>query len=219
MYIGAEYCPYCGAERWAMIIALDKFGNFTGIEYMQSAPAPEAYPNTSTFTFVNATYSSPYITFVPVEAKDRSDLPLMTPTANETALETKYDSAGSIPFIDFGEQYTLVGSQYLPQVLRAGDSATGAPYNWTEIASQLNTPSSLIAQNVDGGANRLIAAICKMDGDQPVSVCNQPFAQTVAYIRSASGSSQLIVSDAVWTGPSRSVAAARFAPTRSTAWV
>ncbi|HUC04207.1 MAG TPA: DUF929 family protein, partial [Acidimicrobiales bacterium] len=28
-YVGAEFCPYCGAERWAMYIALSKFGTFS----------------------------------------------------------------------------------------------------------------------------------------------------------------------------------------------
>src|SRR5580704_4304478 len=26
LYIGAEYCPFCAAERWAMIAALGRFG-------------------------------------------------------------------------------------------------------------------------------------------------------------------------------------------------
>ena len=30
LYIGAEYCPYCAAERWAMIVALSRFGTFSG---------------------------------------------------------------------------------------------------------------------------------------------------------------------------------------------
>ena len=27
-YVGGEFCPYCGAERWAMINALSRFGTF-----------------------------------------------------------------------------------------------------------------------------------------------------------------------------------------------
>ena len=26
LYVGAEYCPYCAAERWAMVVALSRFG-------------------------------------------------------------------------------------------------------------------------------------------------------------------------------------------------
>ncbi len=39
LYIGAEYCPYCAAERWAMIVALSRFGTFTGLSTIHSATA------------------------------------------------------------------------------------------------------------------------------------------------------------------------------------
>jgi len=220
LYIGAEYCPYCAAERWVMITALDKFGNFTGIDYMQSASSPEPYPNTSTFTFVNANYTSNYISFVAIEQKDRAENALMTPTSAEQALMNQYDSAGSIPFVDFANQYTLVGSQFVPQELRVGGSPTAAPLNWTDVASQVNSPSSVVAQNIDGATNRLIAAICKIDGGQPVSVCNQTYAQAVAFIRNApSNNSQLGVSETILTGSPQSVVTGRFAPARLTTWV
>jgi len=212
LYIGAEYCPYCAAERWAMIVALDKFGSFTGIEYMQSAPAPEVYPNIATFTLKNATYSSQYISFVSFEQVDRNHLALQTPDANSTALMNKYDSAGSIPFVDLGNQYTLTGSQYTPPTL--------ANANWTQIAAQLNTPSSTYALYIDAAANRLISIICKIDGGAPPSICSQALAQTASYIRlSTSSGSQLLASDAVLSGPAPSAVAARFAPTRLTDWV
>ena len=28
LYIGAEYCPYCAAQRWALAVALSRFGTF-----------------------------------------------------------------------------------------------------------------------------------------------------------------------------------------------
>src|SRR5712671_6765504 len=37
LYIGAEYCPYCAAERWAMIVALSRFGTFSGLTTIRSA--------------------------------------------------------------------------------------------------------------------------------------------------------------------------------------
>ena len=37
LYMGAEYCPYCAAERWAMIVALSRFGTFTGLATVHSA--------------------------------------------------------------------------------------------------------------------------------------------------------------------------------------
>jgi len=214
LYMGAEYCPYCAAERWAMIVALDRFGSFTGLEYMQSS-ATDIYPNTATFTFLHANYTSAYITFVPVEQYDRSDNPLMTASASQTSLMSSYDSAQSIPFVDIGNRYTLVGSQITPPILRAGQSATGNPYNWTEIGSQLNNETNPFAQNIDGAANRLIAAICKVTDGSPTSVCSN--ALTVSYIRSVpSGSSQLLVSDVVPIGPFSSSGAPPPPPSRFT---
>jgi hypothetical protein len=207
LYMGAEYCPYCAAERWSMIVALDKFGNFTGLKYMQSS-STDIYPSTPSFTFVGTTYTSPYISFVSVEQLDRNSKPLETATANETALLNQYDSKASIPFVDFANLYAITGSQYSPSVL------TNA--NWTQIASQLDNVSSPYALNIDGAANHLIGTICKIDGGSPSSVCSQSFAQTVSFIRSSpSGGSQLLVSDAVFRGTPSSAETARYAPDRS----
>jgi hypothetical protein len=211
LYMGAEFCPYCAAERWAMIVAFDKFGNFSGIQYMQSS-STDIYASTPTFTFVHATYTSNYVAFVTVEQLDRNSAPLQTATTEETTLLNTYDTGQGIPFVDFANQYTIVSSQYLPSVLANG--------NWTQIASQLNTPSSTYAMNIDGAANRIISAICKIDGGAPTSVCSQSFAQTLSYTRaSPSGGSQLLVSDAALRAPALSAAAARFAPTRVARWV
>src|SRR6267378_5203283 len=98
LYVGAEYCPFCAAERWSMIVALDKFGTFTGIQNSKSAALPESFPNTPTFTFRNATYASNYISFVSVEQLDRNHTRLQNVTADQTALITTYDTTGSIPF-------------------------------------------------------------------------------------------------------------------------
>ena len=32
VYIGAEYCPFCAAERWPMVVALSRFGTFSGLQ-------------------------------------------------------------------------------------------------------------------------------------------------------------------------------------------
>ena len=56
LYIGAEYCPYCAAERWAMIVALSRFGTFKGLATVHSAVSngagdAEPDPDTPTWTF------------------------------------------------------------------------------------------------------------------------------------------------------------------------
>ncbi|MDA4114033.1 MAG: DUF929 domain-containing protein [Thaumarchaeota archaeon] len=178
LYVGGEYCPYCAFERWGMIVALSRFGNFSGIEYMQSS-ATDVNPNTPTFTFEKANFTSPYITFVAVEEYNRSSESVIwhpLTTAEQTLVSTY--STGGIPFIDIGNSYVVTGVQ--DQLVLTTLNLSGQ--NWTKIAPQLNDPQSPVAQGIDGTANSLITAICKIDGFQPSSVCAQPYATiTLAY--------------------------------------
>ena len=177
LYIGAESCPYCAAERWGMIVALSRFGTFKGLATIRSAErngagTAEPFPLTATFTFVNATYTSKYLTFTSVEEltniPDKATggyTPLQTPTAAQQALIQKYDAAnnGAIPFIDYGNKFMSVGASYNPGVLSG--------LSWTQIAGDLSTPSSAVAQGVLGTANYATAAICGLTGDQPATAC------------------------------------------------
>jgi len=175
-YMGAEYCPYCAAERWAMIVALSRFGTFTGLSTVHSAVAngagtAEPDPDTPTWTFAHASYSSPYLAFTPVEIQTNIPDPstgtytlLQKPTSAQQALVNKYDgSGGSIPFIDFGNHYVITGVSYDPAVL--------AGLSWATVAADLSNPNSAVAKAVDGTANYITAAICKMTGNQPASAC------------------------------------------------
>jgi hypothetical protein len=65
--------------------------------------------------------------------------------------------------MDFGNKYVSIGSPYDPGVL--------AGLSWSTIASDLHNPSSPVAQAVNGTANHITAAICKMTGNQPASAC------------------------------------------------
>jgi uncharacterized protein DUF929 len=177
LYIGAEYCPYCAAERWGMIVALSRFGTFKGLATIRSAErngagTAEPFPLTATFTFANASYTSKYLTFTSVEEltniPDKATggyTPLQTPTAAQQALIQKYDAAnqGAIPFIDYGNKFMSVGASYNPGVLSG--------LSWTQIAGDLSTPSSAVAQGVLGTANYATAAICGLTGDQPATAC------------------------------------------------
>jgi hypothetical protein len=183
LYMGAEYCPYCAAERWGMVVALSRFGTFSGLATVHSgikngSGTTEPYPGTPTWTFVNSKFRSDYVTFTPVEMN--SNIPdsstggyttLQAPTAAQQALLTKYDAppyvsssnSGAIPFVDFGNKYLIVGASYDPGVL------TGL--TWSQIATDLHDPSSKVAKAVNGTANYMTAALCKLTGDTPASAC------------------------------------------------
>jgi thiol-disulfide isomerase/thioredoxin len=168
LYIGAEYCPYCAAERWALIVALGRFGTFSGLQTTTSS-STDIYPNTPTFTFRGATYTSAYIDFRAVETSDRDQRPLQTPSASEQQVLSKYDPAGSIPFVDLGNKYAMSGATFSPDLL------VGA--SWQAIASELQDQSSAQAKAIVGSANLVTAAICKMTSDKPASVCSSPAIQ------------------------------------------
>jgi len=183
LYMGAEYCPYCAAERWSMIVALSRFGTFSGLSTTHSASVngaggTEPYPNTPTWTFHGSSYTSQYVTFTPVEMQtnipDKSSgsyTNLETPTKAQQALLNKYDvppyvpsgSSGAIPFVDFGNKYLIAGASYNPQVLSG--------LSWATIAADLKNPDSQVAKAIDGTANYMTAALCKMTGNQPASAC------------------------------------------------
>jgi len=161
-YFGAEYCPYCAAERWPLIIALSRFGTFTGLSTTTSS-STDVYPNTPTFTFHGATYTSSYITFQAVESTDRNGNALQNPSSAQQALVTKYDKADTIPFLDLGNKVVLLTPSYMPDLL--------AGKTWSDIATALTNPQSSESQAILGSANQLTAAICLLTSNQPSSVC------------------------------------------------
>jgi hypothetical protein len=191
LYIGAEYCPFCAAQRWAMVVALSRFGTFSQL-YQTTSSATDVYPSTPTFTFDPKLYKAPvytsqYVDFVPVEetgnVQDSSgNYPILqTPTAAQQKLFSTYDvppyidaaNAGSIPFIDIANKFVAIGvaSGYSPQDL--------AGKQWADIAGSLADTSSSVSQHILGSANYLTAGICMATGQQPGSVCSTDVIQTI----------------------------------------
>ena len=183
LYMGAEYCPFCAAERWPLTIALMRFGTFSGLEYMTSS-ATDYSPNTPTFTFLHATYTSKYISFVSVEMLGNKPVngsypTLQTPNASENALMSKYDgptascsTGGCIPFIDFANKAVDVGATYDP--LSVLDS-----YSWNTTSENLYNTSSLQSSSIIGQANIFTAEICNIDNNTPQSVCGQQYIKRI----------------------------------------
>jgi thiol-disulfide isomerase/thioredoxin len=162
LYIGAEWCPYCAAERWAMAVALSRFGTFSPLKGIHSS-ATDVYPNTATLSFYKARYTSKYLVFTPVENEDINHTLLVKPTPAQQALWTKYAPPGdSYPFIDIGNRY-VASTTYDPQVLHG--------LSWGQIATDLHNPSTAVAQGAAGSANLFTAAICRITGNAPANVC------------------------------------------------
>lgn len=177
-YAGAEGCPYCAAERWAIVVALARFGRFSGLTLMESNPTIED-PNTPTLSFLHAHYHSRYLRANLIELKGRQFShsrgfypDLVTPSATESREMSRYDSppyvprgySGSIPFILIGGRYLWIGSAYEPTML---DGQT-----WLTISQAIHSGRGAMAQQVLANANAMTSAICAVDGGRPAGICH-----------------------------------------------
>jgi hypothetical protein len=175
LFIGAEFCPYCGAERWSMVLALSRFGTLSGLMETTSSPW-DAYPATATFSFRNVGYTSKYLSLVSVEheTNDTSGSgtrkpfqPLTTAQANLwSKYSQQFGQQTGYPFVDIDNKFFVMGPSYVPDVL--------AGLNQQEIAAKLSNPNDVVAQRIVGTANYLTASICALTGDQPAAVCSAP---------------------------------------------
>jgi len=186
VYMGAEYCPYCAAERWAVIVALNRFGRFENLHLSRSA-TDDVFPGTPTFTFHGASYRSQYVDFTAVEMQTNVKgaagqySPLETPDASEIALLRTYDAppyvpadtAGSIPFIDIANRFVFSGATFPPDVLQRK--------SWAAIAASLSDPTSPEARGIIGTADVLTGAICIATSDKPSNVCQVPAIQLIEH--------------------------------------
>lgn len=156
-----EHCSPCALQRWPLILALMRFGNFTNLEYMTSSAVEGDYV---TFAFVESSYQSKYLVFQPYEVYDRSGTPFQTLPTNYSSADQQYGRS-SIPFLDFAGKYVTSGG-ILPDPSLLGTK------NWTQVISSITTGDSLGTQ-IKQATNVITAVICKTTGEQPASVCSQ----------------------------------------------
>jgi hypothetical protein len=180
VYVGAEYCPFCAAQRWSMVYWLSQFGTFKNLTEIKSSSS-DVYPNTNTVTFYKSTYTSSTIDFSFAETEDVNRNTLMTPTSQAAGLFLKYDTppyttqAQGFPFIDIGGLYGLYATSYSPSLL----APNSVPLTWDQIAAKLKNPSDPVTQAIVGNANIMTAATCIATQDIPASVCSSSTIQAI----------------------------------------
>jgi hypothetical protein len=175
LYVATEYCPYCVAESWPLVVALSRFGEFSGLRTSRSARFDNVLPIDG-WTFYGSSYSSPYLTFVPVEIRSnalvnqRADpdkarsyrvLQQLTP-AEKTVLD-RLDHGRGVPFVDFGGRATLLSSGVPPDAL--------AGLTWSQIAASLRRPGTPAGFTILAAADVLTAEFCTLTGNRPATAC------------------------------------------------
>jgi hypothetical protein len=167
-YMGADFCPFCAGQRWAVLLTLVRFGDFEGLRYMASSPT-DVYSNTPTLSFQHMKYKSKHVDFQAVETADRNGGKLMTPSKLQEKIVNTYDKPpytrtfGGIPFIYLDGRYLLTHPMVTPPRLSGLD--------WKTIAKKFADPESELFQKVMPKVNLLSAAICRLDGGSPDEVC------------------------------------------------
>jgi hypothetical protein len=164
LYIGADFCPYCAADRWSLVNSLSRFGSFSGLEYMRSSLTDL---DLATFTFHSATYSSKYVNFVAVENEDRDHNPQDSMTSQQTTLLSTLGNNG-YPFLDIDGKYANDAKGAYPG---GYDQSLLSGLTWDQVSAKLSNPSDPLTQGIVASANYVTAAICKVTNNQPSSAC------------------------------------------------
>jgi hypothetical protein len=174
-YVNAGYCPYCAAQNWALIVALSRFGTFSGLTTVRTHRYHDLAPIDG-WMFYGSSFTSRYLVFVPVEtysgilvsAKANPDdgksfRPLQKLTPAQRAVFSKYDATRAVPFLDFGNKTAMTGSNLDPSAL--------AGKTWSQIAGTLRNPRDAAAEAILNAAFLLTAQICQLTDNRPAAAC------------------------------------------------
>lgn len=186
LYIGAEFCPYCAAERWPMVIALSKFGTFSNLQTTRSATTDM---DIGTWSFYGSTYTSQYLSFASYEEytnerKGSGYKPLETVPgpANQVWAATEANTANGqgFPFLDFAGKYTIRTAQFDPTLIqsRSFDSILGV------VGKNDNT----VGADIDASAAMFTKYLCGITNNQPGSVCSAVANVPAPVVNSGTGS-------------------------------
>lgn len=137
VYVGGEFCPYCAVERWALVMALEHFGNFTNLGQITSDEL-----SVPTYKFDGSSYTSSQVNFQPVEeygnSKDSNGNYIKINSLNslQQTLFSKY-AGGYFPFVCIGGCLYQVG---------AGPNLNPSSFNkytFSEVTTQISQKTGL----------------------------------------------------------------------------
>ena len=178
VYVGAQWCPPCAFQRWALVVALSRFGSFSNLgQFVIPASTSGGLPMPESWSFAGSTYTSTLLSFDPADPLSLTatpngqivpDAPL-TPLQEQAfnALEGTNPDHQGFPFTDLANRFWISGSQ-----AAAGPDDVLQGLSLDQIAADLSNPSSPVAQLIDGAANYLIADICAVVGEQSAPICS-----------------------------------------------
>jgi thiol-disulfide isomerase/thioredoxin len=169
-FMGAGFCPFCAAERWAIVKALERFGKWEGVVEDKSADHDEKYLNVPTFNLARAKYASDYVEFAGKETADRNFEPLQELDDKDYEILDMYNPDQMIPFLLVDGQYMQVGTGFSPELIQ----------NMThdKVKTELDNPNSQIGKAIRTEIDNITALLCKSTGGKG-DACNADSIKTL----------------------------------------
>jgi hypothetical protein len=203
VYLGSITCVFCGENRWAMALALSRFGSFSKLFIGYSALGDSDLPtlywipvnyNGSTDAIGNY-YSSSIVNFLSIEDTHPitggfalNNMPQMRSNINATGNETYIrvfsyvlNLSNNKTTVFQGTPYTVWGSyqfsgadaEVFGNSTPTGDSLPLTYETHGQVLSQLANPTDQFAQGEYAAADVYVAAICKSINNV-AGVCSLP---------------------------------------------
>lgn len=204
IYFGAISCIFCGENRWAMALALTRFGGFKSLYKGYSAIqdqdvptlywAPAPYNATSAVVF-GGFYNSSYVNFLPIEYSSPissgfqfQNVPYFIQQANSTGNQAYISSMQLINNLNNfgGTPYTIWG-KFVVSGADAVDFGNSTPASgslpitsWTheQVIGLLAHPNSQFAWTEYAAADIYVALLCSSIKNT-APVCSLPAIQGI----------------------------------------
>lgn len=199
MYFGSTTCIFCAENRWAMLLALSRFGNFSQVFKGYSAVqdgdlptvywAPTEYNATSTTSFGDF-YSSSYFSFLAIE--DAAPIRGGFTLSPITTVLSRANATGNLAYSDAmnyiistgdfqGTPFTIWGNYEVDgvdAVVLGNSTPTNnnyelQQYSHSQVLQMFSTPSSQFAWSDYAAADVYVAMVCRTLSTAP-AVCNLP---------------------------------------------
>lgn len=156
-FLGAGFCPYCAAQRWAIVEALKNFGHWNNLVEDKSAAVEEKFLNVPTFSFAKAVFESDLIEFIGRETADRNFESLQELSIDDQSILDVYNPDNMIPFLLIDGQFIRFGSGVKPELLQNLDHKT--------IRGELESNNSEIGRMIKEETKNITTLLCKCLGD------------------------------------------------------
>jgi hypothetical protein len=163
-WLGALFCPFCAAERWSLVSALERFGTLNGYTADTHQEGLAGFWLVPTPYLRKSIYTSQYLNYSGKEIFDRDNAPLDTLDAEEQAIINRFDPEAKFPFLMINGQYVQFDSGFSPGLIDQMDFDT---LRGQLASGELNDATNAIIAEAD----LITRYLCNSTGGRPVAAC------------------------------------------------